>query len=170
MIQYRNKSRPKRRKKWRDKGYDFSPRSPKPVKKPKPRKYLEKVLVIPKLHSKAFFTRKNGSWRCTTASPQIEWFTRVRHMDKIQEWLRNNFLSYHWVNPKSSCAVQQKQDDYRPAEAYPANKPSVSSENNTPLSLNKKVTETSNSVTPEQTGVSIPCCLIPTQPAQITAP
>ena len=170
MIQYRNKSRPKRRKKWRDKGYDFSPRSTKPIKKPKARTYLEKVLVIPKLQSKAFFTLKNGSWRCTTASPQIEWFTRVIHPETIQKWLRNNFLYYHWVNPKSSCAVQQKQDDQHPAEAYPANKPSVPQGNNTVPSLNHKVTETFNSVTPEQTGVSIPCCLIPTQPAQITAP
>lgn len=144
-------SKPLSQAQWRDQYPRKSPRRKRPNRnrrqflsrattpQPKPSKLpvLEKLLrvnTVPPCYAR--FERIGGRWRCVKADAEIEWMTRIRHVETVSDWLHHQRLSFTWLRSHNACTAPKPQAEDRPAEAYPPTKASVSSENNTVPSLN----------------------------------
>lgn len=114
----------------------------------------------------AVFKRTNCKWRCTEAAPILNWMTRVRHIELIQQWLHKQHFTYQWLTTTPACEAHQEQAEEHPAEAHTPNKASQSSDVNTVPSKNNHTNEVTPGPTPdstsllEQNGLITPRCLI----------
>lgn len=92
-----------RRKHFRRKNRGVNPRGPVaavlgPKTKYKPLKEVELSIEGPQGTSRAIFRRENGCWHCKSVNnPRFEWFVRVRHLDKIKQWLIENRYEFNWI-------------------------------------------------------------------------
>lgn len=68
-----------------------------------------RALVIdgPGFHAEALFRRERSGWRAIKADACIEWFLRIRHVDKILAWIHSQKYSYHWLGRRTQ-ATQRK--------------------------------------------------------------
>lgn len=70
---------------------------------------ITRALVIdgPGFHAEALFRQCGlNNWRAIKADASIEWFLRVRHVEKILAWIRSQKYSYHWLGRRTPVARQ----------------------------------------------------------------
>lgn len=116
----------------------------KPATKPAAR-WL--VIDMPSGQAVAVFVRtsKDNHWRCTgTDHPSLSWFTGIRHIQLIADWLLKNHYPFRWLftNPTLTTSANvpagtasQNPPEQLPAEAYTPAKASQGSPTNTERSL-----------------------------------